>query len=197
MPGEILSLAFSEGGGVRVTVKSAALPGRARGAFRLTAEEYAELGSPPARAMLSDDGMAFLSACEERRAAYERAVRILACGDNSAMGLYRKLRARGCPKSAAEAAVQEVMARGYLREEEQAYRIAVREANGKCRGPRRILAALSEKGYPAALCRRVLARAEACGDIDFAALRARLLSEKLPADAPPEKKWALLRQSGF
>lgn len=197
MPGEILSLAFSADGGVRVTVKSADLPGRARASYRLTAEEYAQIGAPAARTPISDEEMAFFSACEERRAAGERAVRILACGDNSAMGLYRKLRARGCAKAAAEAAVQEMIARGYLREEEQAYRAAVREANGKCRGPRRILGYLSEKGYPATLCRRVLARAEAEGDIDFDALRARLLAEKLPPDAPPEKKWALLRQNGF
>lgn len=165
--------------------------------YALGAEDYRTLGEPSVGDILSEEDCAQLLALAREGEAVERAVKILSFGDHSARALCRKLRERGFDRQTAEAAVAHMIARGYIREEEQAYRMATALANRKCWGRRRILAYLAGKGYEVATVRAAIAAAEAEGDIDFDALRARLLSEKCTEDATEEECRALLYKQGF
>lgn len=146
---------------------------------------------------LSDATLAALRAAADRYEAHLRALRALAYTDHSARALTRKLREKGSPPAAAQAAVDAMLARGYIREDEQAYRLAVARANRKCHGPRRVLATLLEKGYPPDTARAAIRRAVEEGEIDFPALAARLVEEKLGADPDREEKRKLLYKHGF
>jgi SOS response regulatory protein OraA/RecX len=86
--------------------------------------------------------------------------------------------------------------RGYIREADQLER-AVLSAARKLWGPRRIVEALSARGFERAAVEECTARLSEAGEIDFAAQRARLLSEKLAPDAPRQKRLALLYRYGY
>ena len=122
---------------------------------------------------------------------------MLAYSDNSEKALARKLRARGVTEEAAAAAVREMRERGYIREDEQAYRLVLSEANGKLRGPRRILAVLVAKGYAVGTVRAAIRRAEEEGEVDFEELAARVISRRLGDGAGEEEKKKLLWKQGF
>lgn len=165
--------------------------------YRITARDYEALGTPAAGTPLDGDALAALDEAAGTYAARTRALRMLAYGDNSEKGLLRKLRARGTDPDAAAAAVREMRERGYIREDEQAYRLVLREANTKLRGPRRILAELVQKGYSPETARKAIARAEAEGEVDFDEIAARLIEQKLGPDPDREEEAALLWKQGF
>ncbi len=181
--GTLTLLVATEGGGTR--------------SYTLKAAQYRALGAPSAGDTLTGEAYALLSEVAREGEAILRAVKLLSFGDHSARALCRKLRERGFDREEAEAAVAHMIDRGYIREEEQAYRMATALANRKCWGRRRILAYLAGKGYEASTVRAAIAAAEAEGDIDFDALRARLLSEKCGEDATEEECRALLYKQGF
>lgn len=183
-----------EGGTRRLTLRCEGEGGEGRHTLRVSAEAFASLGDLSAGDMLDSATVEELSALEGQLAATERAVRVLSAGDNSRRMLYRKLRAKGYGHEAAEAAVKEMVSRGYLREDEAAYRYAVRVANGKCFGRRRVIRALLTRGYSAAVAEAAVGQAEADGEIDFPALRRELLSR---ADGDEEHARALLYKHGF
>lgn len=141
-----------------------------------------------------------LAALEEANAHYTatvRALRLLAAGDQSALGLARKLRERGVEKELAVSVAADMKAKGYIREGRQAYRLAVTRANIKLWGRRRITADLISKGYPAATVRAAIIKAEEDGEIDFSALALRLCEEKLGENPDRDEKKKLLWKHGF
>lgn len=81
-----------------------------------------------------------------RRAIY-KAADILAIGDCSAARLSKKLVEKGFDRETAEAAANYMEERGYIREAEQAERLAHYLAQTKLRGKKRIYAELVQKGY--------------------------------------------------
>ncbi len=168
--------------------------GECHRALRVSAEAFAARGELSAGDTLDTDTVEELAALEGHLAAAERAVRVLAAGDNSRLMLYRKLRAKGYGREAAEAAVTEMVSRGYLREDEAAYRYAVRVANGKLFGRRRVIGALLTRGYSVAVAERAVGQAVSDGEIDFPTLRRELL---LRADGDEERSRALLYKHGF
>lgn len=198
MPGVILRVsAPDEKGAMRVTVRLSGDEGEdSRRTYRLTAEQYDGCGAPDAKSAVSDETIAAFAVYEGQNAAVEKAVSILAFGDNSAMGLYRKLRRHGYDKETSESAVNRMLSLGYIREHDQAYRLVVLAAQSKKWGKRRIAASLSEKGYPAALSARVLREAEENGDVDFDEIRASLLAT-LPPEADYAERRKLLAKYGF
>lgn len=101
-------------------------------------------------------------------------LRSLAASGGSRVRLLQKLRARGIEEDAAEEAVRELAARGYLKENESAMREAERGLT-KLWGNRRILADLRAKGYNEEVLRPVRAR---LADEDSVARCKRLLSRK-------------------
>lgn len=157
----------------------------------------------PALETLTEDTVldsAMLATLEEANAHYAatvRALRLLAAGDQSALGLARKLRERGVDKALATTVAADMKEQGYIREGRQAYRLAVIRANAKLWGRRRITADLVAKGYPAATVRLAIAKAEEDGEIDFAALSHRLCEEKLGENPDRDEKRKLLWKHGF
>ena len=193
----LVRLQFGQTGDLRLTVEEEDFPHPRRRTLYIDEETYAAIGSPIAGAFLEDDVLSYITEAEGRLKAKERAARILAYAPCSAGALVKKLRAKGYDLETAEAAVAYMMKKGYLNEEEQAYRLAVLAVGGKYWGRRRVIAYLRSKGYPASVCAVAIARAEEEGEIDFAAAKARLLEKYLGEDAAPEEKRALLYKYGY
>ncbi len=143
------------------------------------------------------EGRTALTGREAR--ACQKAEGLLAYGDNSAAALLQKLRRAGYTEAESTRAVSEMLQKGYLKEREQAYRFAVLSVRSRYYGPRRILAALVQKGYPAALSRAAIAEAVADGEIDFSAAAAALLEKKYgrPEDVPAQLRKKTLYQYGY
>lgn len=199
MPGRVLQVsAPTLNGLLRVTVAIEDFAGDTRRTFRLSATAYETLGAPAAGEQVNDETLAALGLAEGEVRAINRAESLLAYGDNSANGLCRKLRRCGYSQQSAEAAVGRMLQKGYIREEEQAYRLVLRDANSKLWGPRRILADLLQKGYPAALSRQAIAQAQENGEVDFAACRKALLKKKCKGEEPDFSiKKRILYQYGY
>lgn len=197
MAGRILRCAVTESGAVRLSVREEHFEGDVRRCFTLSGEDYERLGAPVSGDEADDELIASLAEAEGRYKATARAVSLLSHGDNSARGLCRKLRSRGYDRESAEAAVANMLQKGYIREQEQARRIAVTCATRKLWGRRRIVASLAEKGYDLSLARQVIEEAERDGEIDFEETKKELLSRKLGEGASYDEKRALLYRYGY
>ena len=162
--------------------------------YRVSAEAYAEAGSPGEGETLEGDVLVSLTLAEDTRLAYARAVKILAAGDNTRAALLRKLRERGFSAPSAEAAVARLASEGYLPEEEMLLRQLAVYAK-RMWGPRRFLPALLEKGFTRDAIREALVRAEAEGVYDADAVKERLLSELASEDPAARRAW--LYKHGF
>ena len=121
----------------------------AGGERRLTvpASLYERIGSPGVGAVLSDTALSELSFEAEYLYACRSAIRILEYGDNNARTLRDKLARKGVSREAAQAAVEKMVSLGYIREGEQARRLAVGYARRNLWGERKIVSALTAKGY--------------------------------------------------
>lgn len=197
MPGKIVRRSISESGAVRLSVREERFEGDARRTYTLPAEAYERLGAPEVGTYVDDETLVALGEAEGQMKATEKAVSLLSYGDNSCRGLYRKLRQRGYDREAAEAAVARILQKGYIREEEQARRLAIACATRKLWGRRRIVAHLCEKGYDTALARRVIEEAEADSEIDFTETAKELIDKKLGEDAPAAERCKLLYRYGY
>ena len=199
MPGRVNRVSSPDiHGHLRVSVLIEDFAGNTRRAFRISEARYAALGFPAQGDALDDEMLAALAEAEGEIRARAKAESLLAYGDNSANGLCRKLRQRGYSQENAEAAVALMLQKGYIREEEQVYRLVLAAANRKYWGARRIVADLAHKGYPAALVRRVIAQAEAEGEIDFHESAARLLEKRFKGETPdPMTRRRVLYQYGY
>lgn len=166
-----------------------------RETYPLTRSDYEKLGSPAEGEELDDEREKILEALHEEHRAVSAALRILSFGDNNRRSLQKKLLLRGFSAGAAEAAVERMTARGYIRETEQAERMAARLAGEKYYGPRRVLAELCAHGFERETAEAALSALRARGDVDFARSRELLLQKKAPPDAAHAK--ALLYRYGY
>lgn len=95
--------------------------------------------------------------------AKEKAYQYLGYGDLSRKKLYEKLTRFGIEATVAEAACDLMEEQGFLNDERLAHRLAVRFAESKRWGPRRILPELLQRGIPADLAKEAVAEL----DVDF------------------------------
>jgi SOS response regulatory protein OraA/RecX len=86
--------------------------------------------------------------------------------------------------------------RGYIDEQSQLERLITVEANGKLRGPLRIIPALVNKGYSSSDVRLVMHNLMESGEVDFKKNAKCLLDKKLP-EADPEEKKKFLYKNGY
>lgn len=163
--------------------------------YPLTEAEYRALGEPAVGDALNDERAECLVGYATRHRARAAAFRILAFGDNNRAALTRKLRARGYSATLALEVVEEMVARGYIREGDQLER-AVRAAAGKLWGRHRILAALTAKGYDRTEVEACVDRLTEAGELDFADARRRLIEKKLKGRQDPAAVRALLYRYG-
>ncbi|MBE6656446.1 MAG: hypothetical protein E7609_06245 [Ruminococcaceae bacterium] len=162
--------------------------------YRIPADKYLLAGSPAEGEVLDGDTLALLTAEEDVRLAYARAVKILAAGDNTRHALIRKLSERGFSRECAAAAVERLEKEGYIREEELLLRQLGIYAKRRW-GPKKFLPNLIEKGFARADIERALVRAKAEGIYDTDEVKACLLSELPSEDASQKRAW--LYKHGF
>ena len=145
---------------------------------------------------LSEDTLSVLLENDELWRAEARALRLLEYSDSSRAELRRKLIARGFSAKAADRAVLRMVKLGYINEEQRLRTLIASEANISLRGPRRIYAKLSAKGYSRELIASVMAQLTDSGEVDFGE-NARKLLEKRGAGMSPEEKKRLLYTNGY
>ena len=177
-----------------LTLSIPSVSGDREQSYRISAERYAEAGFPEPDDILEGDALYELIRDEEEKRAYERAVRILASGDNTRLALLRKLCERGFDKRAAEAAVEKLALGGYLREEDMLLRqFAVFKK--RLWGPRKYMPLLLSKGFSRELIDRVRARARAEEVYDEESVKEELF-ERFSPNGTAEQR-ALLYKYGF
>ena len=157
--------------------------------------EYISLGAPVKGETLDGERLEAALAMDARHRARSAAFRILSFGDNNRRALVRKLRARGIDPALCASVAEEMVALGYIREDDLLRREVLASAK-KLWGPRRIADALAAKGYPREeVCACIEALVEA-GELDFAAIRHALV-EKRGAGRDAMAMRAMLYRYGF
>ena len=158
---------------------------------------YDAVGAPAVGESLSTEQYGVLLREHGRREAYRAAIRILECGSPSGKALYLKLLRKGVSRENADFAVSRMKELGYIREGEQARALAASMVRRNLWGPRRVYAALCEKGYSGKDASEAIAAACDAGEIDFAEARRALLQRETGKGAPPEKLRAVLYRYGY
>ncbi len=181
-------------GGYKLTLSIFSLNGERIHAYRVSEEAYCEAGSPEEGETLPQEIYLPLVKEEDARLAYERALRILASGDNTARALLRKLRERGFGEEAARLAVERVRAQGYVKENEMLLRQLAIYAK-RLWGPKKFLPALLSKGFSREEIEQALSEAQRTGVYRKDAVRAELLERYQLRDSAEER--ALLYKFGF
>ncbi|MCQ2385158.1 MAG: RecX family transcriptional regulator [Clostridia bacterium] len=162
--------------------------------YRLTAEEYAEAGYFNEGEELEEEDFLPFTDETDRKEALERAVRILASGDNTAAALTRKLRDRGFLPHQAEEAVQKLQKAGYIRENDMLERqFAVFAA--RLWGPGKYRPALLQKGFSLAQVEEAEEKAAETGVYDKEKIKEALLLKFRPEGRA--ETVALLYRYGF
>ena len=165
--------------------------------YSLFREDYVALGAPAVGDILTAFDVEELALSAQRHLAVCRAYRILEAGENTRRQLRQKLLLRGIDRESADFAVSYMDARGYIREREQAYRLAVQYSRYKYWGKAKIVAHLTAKGYDRADILSAIKEAEDDGEIDFEAAFERLAEKKLGEKPPPAELCALRYKYGY
>ena len=163
--------------------------------YTISEREYREQGSP-----LSGDEIyetEYLERCDMRYHARLYALRILAYGDNNERTLIRKLLSRSVSSDIAKEVAAEMVGRGYIDEQRQLKRLVEREACVNLLGRERIFAKLISKGYKSEDVSSVIEELISSGQIDFEALKRKLIDKKLTENASSEEIRKLLYKHGY
>ncbi len=158
---------------------------------------YERIGSPCAGDTLSAAATSELAHESEYLAACRHALRILEYGDNNARTLRDKLARKGISREAAQAAVEKMVSLGYIREGEQARRLAVGYARRNLWGEKKIVSALIAKGYSRPDADAAVRDAVDGGEIDFGEIKKTLIKRCRSRGLPDEKIRATLWRYGF
>lgn len=155
--------------------------------------QYDALGRPTPCEEISDEDFRFAMRGDEYNGAKKKALNILSFGDNSESALSLKLARAGFSREVRETVVSEMKALGYIDEERQIARLIETEASVKLRGPKKIIAQLSAKGYPADKIKETLRRLEIEKIIDFSEIKQKLIADV----SDEEQRRKILYKSGF
>ena len=158
---------------------------------------YERLGAPGVGTSLSDTVLPELLHASEYRLACRHAIRILEYGDNNARTLRDKLIRKGVSREIAAEAVERMVSLGYIREGEQARRLAVGYARRNLWGEKKIVSALIAKGYSRPDADAAVRDAVDGGEIDFGEIKKTLIKRCRSRGLPDEKIRATLWRYGF
>lgn len=175
---------------------SLAIGGEESANYTVNAVLYAEIGSPSVGDALTDEQIYTIREYDEYFRAKKKALSILAYADNNRRNLALKLSKAGFPRELCDRVVSEMVSLGYIDEKRQLERLITVEANGKLRGPLRIIPALVNKGYSSSDIRAVMHELTESGEVDFRKNAKALLDKKLPV-ADPEEKKKFLYKNGY
>ena len=165
--------------------------------FTISQKEYREIGEVRPRDEISEEIFEFLSRSDMRYKARLRALRILSYGDNSKRMLARKLYSAGVHRDIIDEVIEEMLSLGYINSERQISRLVINEVTLHSYGPRKIIPKLISKGYDKSEIEEVISALIQSGEIDFGAVRERLMESKLDENATEEEKNKLLYKYGF
>ena len=157
---------------------------------------YREIGCPLSGEEIDEEFFLILSTEDEKRRALAKSLNVLSYADNNKRALTGKLLRAGFSREAIEYAVTECVMRGYIDEARQAERLIMKHY-AELLGPHKIKAKLQARQFSSALISKALCTLEEQGEIDFKENRARLLREKLGADASYDEKMKLLYKYGY
>ena len=188
-----------------LTVSSGDAEHAAQTRYTVSLPVYHKIGFPVRYEKLTDLQIEQIRREDERFRATKQAIRMLACADNNRRMLRRKLCAKGFSGEAADAAVREMVASGYLSEDKQLERIIQNEVNLRFTGPGKLLPKLCAKGYAARDVERMIRTLEEEGKIDFAKSKQKMLEHGLSRlaektddpDRLEEEKKRLLYKNGY
>lgn len=175
---------------------SLAIGGEESANYTVNAVLYAEIGSPSVGEALTDEQIYLIREYDEYFRAKKKALSILAYADNNRRNLALKLSKVGFSRELCDRVVAEMVSLGYIDEKRQLERLITVEANGKLRGPLRIIPALVNKGYSSSDIREVMHELTESGEVDFRRNAKILLDKKLPV-ADPEEKKKFLYKNGY
>ena len=174
-----------------------ALDGGGEVSLSVPASLYERLGAPGVGTSLSDTVLPELLHASEYRLACRHAIRILEYGDNNARTLRDKLIRKGVSREIAAEAVERMVSLGYIREGEQARRLAVGYARRNLWGEKKIVSALIAKGYSRPDADAAVRDAVDEGEIDFGEIKKTLIKRCRSRGLPDEKIRATLWRYGF
>ena len=174
-----------------------ALDGGGEVNLSVPASLYERLGAPGVGTTLSDTALPELVHASEYRLACRHAIRILEYGDNNARTLRDKLIRKGVSREIAAEAVERMVSLGYIREAEQARRLAVGYARRNLWGEKKIVSALIAKGYSRPDADAAVRDAVDEGEINFGEIKKTLIKRCRSRGLPDEKIRATLWRYGF
>ena len=151
---------ITAGQGGRILLKIASPDGKTE-ALSVSPEAYRRLAIK--KGELTAEEYESIARESEREAALAKGLRVLAYGANSPKQLKDKLRRAGISRENAESVTSELAEKGYLRENEDAARIA-ESLLGRGWGLKRIISSLRAKGYSQAACEFA---EESLSEVDF------------------------------
>lgn len=175
---------------------SLAIGGEESANYTVNSKVYLEIGSPSVGDILNDGQIYLIKEYDEYFRAKKKALSILAYADNNRRNLAMKLQKAGFGRDLCDRVVCEMVSLGYIDEKRQLERLITVEANGKLRGPLRVIPSLVNKGYSSSDVRCVLRDLMESGEVDFKKNAKSLLDKKLP-EADPEEKKKFLYKNGY
>ena len=175
---------------------SLAIGGEESANYTLCSRVYLEIGSPSVGDILTDEQIYSIREYDEYYRAKKKALAILAYADNNRRNLSMKLSKAGFGRDLTDRVVSEMVELGYIDERRQLERLITVEANGKLRGPLRVIPSLVNKGYSSSDVRAVMHTLMESGEVDFRKNAKALLDKKLPT-ADPEERKKFLYKNGY
>jgi SOS response regulatory protein OraA/RecX len=175
---------------------SLAIGGEESANYTVNSKVYLEIGSPSVGDVLNDEQIYLIKEFDEYFRAKKKALSILAYADNNRRNLAMKLQKAGFGRELCDRVVSEMVSLGYIDEKRQLERLITIEANGKLRGPLRVIPSLVNKGYSQSDIRAVMHELMETGEVDFKKNAKSLLDKKLP-EADPEEKKKFLYKNGY
>ncbi|MBR4836490.1 MAG: RecX family transcriptional regulator [Clostridia bacterium] len=175
---------------------SLAIGGEESANYTVCGRVYLEIGSPSVGDILTDEQIYRIREYDEYYRAKKKALAILAYADNNRRNLSMKLSKAGFGRDLTDRVVSEMVELGYIDERRQLERLITVEANGKLRGPLRVIPSLVNKGYSSSDVRAVMHTLMESGEVDFRKNAKALLDKKLPT-ADPEERKKFLYKNGY
>ena len=175
---------------------SLAIGGEESANYTVNSKVYLEIGSPSVGDILTDEQIYRICEYDEYYRAKKKALAILAYADNNRRNLAMKLSRAGFGRDLTDRVVSEMVELGYIDERRQLERLITVEANGKLRGPLRVIPSLVNKGYSSSDVRAVMHALMESGEVDFRKNAMTLLNKKLPT-ADPEERKKFLYKNGY
>ena len=164
--------------------------------YTVNLETYENIGSPTSGDFVDEATLDSIKYTDEYLRAKKKALNILAFADNNRRNLLMKLQRAGFSREITETVCEEMERLGYINELRQLEIIILNEANHKLRGPMKIIASLSAKGFNSRDIRETMNTLVESGEVDFERNAELLLEKKLTSDDEEEKK-KILYKNGY